>query len=165
MHAMELDIYFLDHHKSPSSLQVPPRQPPNRLVLLHPRPSQAASLDLTFLARRLNSVLIRRKKLVMRTYMVLICRSCHRTGPTPFLRDRNFMEFRLTPTQTVQKRDRYLPEQENVCIPRRTRTCCLRRFKMDFRRVGWSNWIVAPQSFWTNYCKGLCSSKLTSLIR
>lgn len=36
------------------------------------------------------------------------------------------------------------------------RGCCRRRFYVDFKAIGWSDWIIAPPGYHANYCQGDC---------
>lgn len=35
--------------------------------------------------------------------------------------------------------------------------CCLVDYEVKFSDLGWSNWIIGPDSIYFNYCKGTCS--------
>ncbi|POI19191.1 hypothetical protein CIB84_017065, partial [Bambusicola thoracicus] len=37
-----------------------------------------------------------------------------------------------------------------------TRTCCRKEFFVDFREIGWEDWIIQPEGYRMNYCAGLC---------
>ncbi|NXX87125.1 INHBC protein, partial [Urocolius indicus] len=37
-----------------------------------------------------------------------------------------------------------------------TRTCCRREFFVDFKEIGWEDWIIQPEGYHMNYCTGLC---------
>ncbi|KAJ0062602.1 hypothetical protein NL108_018376, partial [Boleophthalmus pectinirostris] len=34
--------------------------------------------------------------------------------------------------------------------------CCRKQFYIDFRLLGWSDWIIAPSGYLGNYCEGSC---------
>ncbi|XP_044742085.1 inhibin beta chain-like [Chrysoperla carnea] len=36
--------------------------------------------------------------------------------------------------------------------------CCKQRFYVNFTDLGWSDWILAPQGYYANYCMGSCNS-------
>ncbi|XP_061871319.1 inhibin beta C chain-like [Colius striatus] len=36
------------------------------------------------------------------------------------------------------------------------RTCCRREFFVDFKEIGWEDWIIQPEGYHMNYCTGLC---------
>ncbi|GCC36799.1 inhibin beta B chain-like [Chiloscyllium punctatum] len=38
----------------------------------------------------------------------------------------------------------------------RTSLCCRQQFYIDFRLIGWSDWIIAPAGYYGNYCEGSC---------
>lgn len=42
--------------------------------------------------------------------------------------------------------------------------CKRRRLYIDFRDVGWQNWIIAPQGYMANYCHGECPYPLTEIL-
>ena len=37
-----------------------------------------------------------------------------------------------------------------------TRMCCRKEFFVDFREIGWEDWIIQPEGYHMNYCAGLC---------
>lgn len=41
--------------------------------------------------------------------------------------------------------------------------CCKRQFYVNFRDIGWSDWIIAPSGYHANYCEGDCPSHVASL--
>ncbi|XP_061580274.1 protein DVR-1 [Cololabis saira] len=42
--------------------------------------------------------------------------------------------------------------------------CKARRLYMDFRDVGWQDWIIAPQGYMANYCHGECPFPLSESL-
>ncbi|MEE6487864.1 hypothetical protein FKM82_015063 [Ascaphus truei] len=42
--------------------------------------------------------------------------------------------------------------------------CRRRRLYIDFRDVGWQNWIIAPRGYLANYCYGECPFPLTEIL-
>ncbi|XP_029469922.1 embryonic growth/differentiation factor 1 [Rhinatrema bivittatum] len=42
--------------------------------------------------------------------------------------------------------------------------CRRRRLYIDFRDVGWQNWIIAPQGYLANYCQGECPYPLAEML-
>ncbi|XP_010901633.2 protein DVR-1 [Esox lucius] len=66
----------------------------------------------------------------------------------------------LNPLQCRTRRKRsavYLPvTPSNVCKPR--------RLYIDFRDVGWQDWIIAPQGYLANYCHGECPFPLSESL-
>ncbi|XP_078515133.1 inhibin beta C chain-like [Lissotriton helveticus] len=39
-------------------------------------------------------------------------------------------------------------------------TCCRRSFYVNFKEIGWNNWIIKPEGYYMNYCKGQCPISL-----
>ncbi|NXU56029.1 INHBC protein, partial [Turnix velox] len=37
-----------------------------------------------------------------------------------------------------------------------SRTCCREEFFVDFKEIGWEDWIIQPEGYHMNYCAGLC---------
>ncbi|KAK1170705.1 protein DVR-1 [Acipenser oxyrinchus oxyrinchus] len=66
----------------------------------------------------------------------------------------------LNPLQCRSRRKRsayYLPvTPSNVCKPR--------RLYIDFKDVGWQDWIIAPQGYMANYCQGECPFPLSESL-
>ncbi|KAK9960232.1 hypothetical protein ABG768_010307 [Culter alburnus] len=67
----------------------------------------------------------------------------------------------LNPLQCRSRRKRsaayYLPvTPSNVCKPR--------RLYIDFKDVGWQDWIIAPQGYLANYCHGECPFPLSESL-
>uniref|UniRef100_UPI00398F08D8 inhibin beta B chain-like n=1 Tax=Pristiophorus japonicus TaxID=55135 RepID=UPI00398F08D8 len=40
----------------------------------------------------------------------------------------------------------------------KTRLCCKKELYVDFRNIGWDDWIIAPRGYYSNYCVGSCPS-------
>ncbi|XP_007252108.3 protein DVR-1 [Astyanax mexicanus] len=66
----------------------------------------------------------------------------------------------LNPYQCRSRKKRsayYVPvSPSNVCKPR--------RLYIDFRDVGWQDWIIAPQGYVANYCHGECPFPLSESL-
>lgn len=56
-----------------------------------------------------------------------------------------FLMFRTNQT-VIDRRRRAIEEKY----------CRRRRFKVRFRELKWNRWIIAPRSYWANYCDGAC---------
>ncbi|KAJ8932966.1 hypothetical protein NQ318_004477 [Aromia moschata] len=39
--------------------------------------------------------------------------------------------------------------------------CCKQRFYVSFKALGWDNWVIAPQGYYANYCRGDCGHHRT----
>ncbi|KAG8594850.1 hypothetical protein GDO81_001340 [Engystomops pustulosus] len=42
--------------------------------------------------------------------------------------------------------------------------CKKRRLYVEFREVGWQNWVIAPRGYMANYCYGECPYPLTEML-
>ncbi|KAJ1160303.1 hypothetical protein NDU88_000805 [Pleurodeles waltl] len=38
--------------------------------------------------------------------------------------------------------------------------CCRMSFYVNFKEIGWNNWIIKPEGYYMNYCKGQCPISL-----
>ncbi|XP_044294414.1 inhibin beta B chain [Varanus komodoensis] len=45
----------------------------------------------------------------------------------------------------------------------RTNLCCRQQFYIDFRLIGWNDWIIAPLGYYGNYCEGSCPAYLAGV--
>lgn len=45
----------------------------------------------------------------------------------------------------------------------RTNLCCRQQFYIDFRLIGWNDWIIAPSGYYGNYCEGSCPAYLAGV--
>lgn len=43
------------------------------------------------------------------------------------------------------------------------RVCCKRQFYVNFKDIGWNDWIIAPSGYHANYCEGDCPNHMASL--
>ncbi|KAM6986110.1 protein DVR-1 [Aplochiton taeniatus] len=72
----------------------------------------------------------------------------------------SLMAVTLNPQQCRSRRKRsavYFPvTPSNVCKPR--------RLYIDFKEVGWQDWIIAPQGYLANYCHGECPFPLSESL-
>ncbi|XP_028289071.1 inhibin subunit beta Aa [Parambassis ranga] len=45
----------------------------------------------------------------------------------------------------------------------KVRICCKRQFYVNFKDIGWSDWIIAPPGYHANYCEGECPYHMASI--
>ncbi|XP_056149297.1 inhibin subunit beta Ab [Lampris incognitus] len=43
------------------------------------------------------------------------------------------------------------------------RICCKHQFYVNFKDIGWNDWIIAPSGYHANYCEGDCPSHVASI--
>ncbi|KAM9332681.1 inhibin subunit beta Aa [Pholidichthys leucotaenia] len=46
----------------------------------------------------------------------------------------------------------------------KVRICCKRQFYVNFKDIGWNDWIIAPPGYHANYCEGDCPSHVASIM-
>ncbi|KAM3958755.1 LOW QUALITY PROTEIN: inhibin subunit beta [Aphomia sociella] len=63
---------------------------------------------------------------------------------------RPLLRLRLSPPATRRRR-------ALVCDSANHSRCCRETYYVSFRRLGWDDWIVAPEGYYANYCRGACA--------
>ncbi|XP_078470306.1 inhibin beta B chain-like [Lampetra fluviatilis] len=46
----------------------------------------------------------------------------------------------------------------------RTSLCCRKQFYIDFRSIGWNDWIIAPPGYYGNFCEGQCPAYMAGTL-
>ncbi|XP_072108388.1 inhibin beta A chain-like [Mobula birostris] len=92
------------------------------------------------------------------------CAQCREAGASPVLleaagKDESFRPFLMlllresdAHTHRIRKRGLECEGKSNIC--------CRKRFFVNFRDIGWSDWIIAPSGYYGNYCEGECPSHI-----
>ncbi|XP_050781371.1 inhibin beta C chain-like [Gopherus flavomarginatus] len=44
-----------------------------------------------------------------------------------------------------------------------SRTCCRKQFFVDFKEIGWEDWIIQPEGYHMNYCIGPCPTHVAGM--
>ncbi|NXX97266.1 INHBC protein, partial [Centropus bengalensis] len=44
-----------------------------------------------------------------------------------------------------------------------SRMCCRKEFFVDFKEIGWEDWIIQPEGYHMNYCAGLCPMHMAGI--
>ncbi|KAM8727505.1 inhibin subunit beta Ab isoform 1-T1 [Acanthopagrus schlegelii] len=104
--------------------------------------------------------------------MQVSCLLCAEAGAAPILvpanteqageRDQSHRPFlmvvlRAREEETLQRVKRGLECDGKIHV------CCKRQFYVDFRDIGWNDWIIAPSGYHANYCEGDCSNHMASI--
>lgn len=55
----------------------------------------------------------------------------------------------------IFKRYNFKSSPINGCRKESTH-CCVEEFYVNFKEIGWSDWIISPQGYTANYCRGTC---------
>ncbi|XP_067880946.1 inhibin beta B chain-like [Heterodontus francisci] len=86
---------------------------------------------------------------------------CGTGGGTPcfgHFRDESHQPF--LKVKTVVTGSSHRIQKRGIECSRNTRLCCRKRFYMDFRSIGWDDWIIAPRGYYSNYCMGSCPPQM-----
>ncbi|XP_033226458.1 inhibin beta chain [Belonocnema kinseyi] len=67
--------------------------------------------------------------------------------------DRPFLVVRTDPAAVKRVRRRAVE-----CSGAVRGQCCKQRFYVSFSQLGWDDWIIAPQGYYANYCRGDCAA-------
>ncbi|KAJ3618255.1 hypothetical protein MTP99_006275 [Tenebrio molitor] len=65
--------------------------------------------------------------------------------------NRPFLVVRTDPSTARRVRRRALD-----CSEDSGNQCCKQRFYVSFKQLGWDDWVIAPQGYHANYCRGDC---------
>ncbi|NXD17913.1 INHBC protein, partial [Nothocercus nigrocapillus] len=62
------------------------------------------------------------------------------------------------PFVAAQARDRapHRVQRRGIDCTGDSRMCCRKEFFVDFKEIGWEDWIIQPEGYHMNYCAGLC---------
>ena len=56
----------------------------------------------------------------------------------------------------------YIRSKRDTSICTSNSPCCMENLHVNFREIGWGDWIIAPRSFETGVCEGSCSKNSSS---
>ncbi|KAJ8885150.1 hypothetical protein PR048_011346 [Dryococelus australis] len=62
-----------------------------------------------------------------------------------------FLVIHTDPSATKRVRRRALD-----CVGSEPTQCCKQTFFVNFKKLGWEDWIIAPRGYYANYCRGDC---------
>ncbi|KAJ3595319.1 hypothetical protein NHX12_004623 [Muraenolepis orangiensis] len=105
-------------------------------------------------------------------HLRMSCPLCAEAGATPLLapadgehareREQSHRPFLMVvlreALESSHRRDKRGLECEGT-----TSLCCKRQFYVNFKSIGWNDWIIAPPGYHANYCEGDCPSHATSI--
>ncbi|KAI4785121.1 hypothetical protein KUCAC02_037957, partial [Chaenocephalus aceratus] len=66
----------------------------------------------------------------------------------------------IRPEDNVESRRR---KKRGLECDGKVRVCCKRQFHVNFKDIGWNDWIIAPQVYTANYCEGDCPIHVASI--
>ncbi|XP_040911358.1 inhibin subunit beta Ab [Toxotes jaculatrix] len=100
------------------------------------------------------------------------CLLCAETGALPVLepangergasRDQSHRPFLMVALQAREEATQRRVKRGLECDGK-IRVCCKRQFYVNFKDIGWNDWIIAPSGYHANYCEGDCPNHMASL--
>ncbi|XP_076838124.1 inhibin subunit beta Ab [Brachyhypopomus gauderio] len=97
------------------------------------------------------------------------CPLCAEAGAAPVLalpdeqeKERSHRPFLMVALRPAEEARRRRAKRGLECDGK-VRTCCKRQFYVNFRDIGWNDWIIAPSGYHANYCEGECPSHVASV--
>ncbi|XP_032942706.1 LOW QUALITY PROTEIN: inhibin beta C chain-like [Catharus ustulatus] len=74
---------------------------------------------------------------------------------SPLLSDQGDSHWPFVVAQ-AQARTPHRVHRRGVDCGADSRMCCRQEFFVDFKEIGWEDWIIQPEGYHMNYCSGLC---------
>ncbi|XP_068604724.1 inhibin subunit beta Ab [Brachionichthys hirsutus] len=96
------------------------------------------------------------------------CLLCAETGASPVLaasdaaRDQSHRPFLMAVVRAKEAASRRRAKRGLECDGK-IHICCKRQFYVNFRDIGWDDWIIAPSGYHANYCEGDCPDHAASI--
>ncbi|XP_078254860.1 inhibin subunit beta Ab [Rhinoraja longicauda] len=92
------------------------------------------------------------------------CDRCQEFGAAPVLVDRAGKDESRRPFLMLLLRESdahpHRIRKRGLECEGKVNICCRKQFYVNFRDIGWSDWIIAPTGYYGNYCKGECPSHI-----
>lgn len=86
------------------------------------------------------------------------CDGCETAGVAPVLvdpGDQSHRPFLVVRARQADGKHR-IRKRGLECDGNSGGLCCRQHFYIDFRLIGWNDWIIAPAGYFGNYCEGSC---------
>uniref|UniRef100_A0A8C3A3N1 Inhibin subunit beta Ab n=1 Tax=Cyclopterus lumpus TaxID=8103 RepID=A0A8C3A3N1_CYCLU len=87
------------------------------------------------------------------------CPLCPEAGASPVLvpgrRDQSHRPFLMVALRAEEEAAQRRVKRGLECDGK-IRVCCKRQFYVNFKDIGWNDWIIAPSGYHANYCEGDC---------
>ncbi|MEQ2233209.1 hypothetical protein ILYODFUR_019666 [Ilyodon furcidens] len=93
------------------------------------------------------------------------CEGCETVGVTPVLvdpGDPSHRPFLVVHTRQMDGKHR-IRKRGLECDGTSGGLCCRQQFYIDFRLIGWNDWIIAPAGYYGNYCEGSCPAYMAGV--
>lgn len=94
------------------------------------------------------------------------CLLCEEAGATPITRagarDQSHRAFLMVVLRAGEEAAQKRVKRGLECDGK-IHVCCKRQFYVNFKDIGWNDWIIAPSGYHANYCEGDCPNHMASL--
>ncbi|XP_022609655.1 inhibin beta B chain-like [Seriola dumerili] len=93
------------------------------------------------------------------------CEGCEASGVVPVLvdpGDPSHRPFLVVRARQVDGKHR-IRKRGLECDGTSGGLCCRQQFYIDFRLIGWNDWIIAPAGYYGNYCEGSCPAYMAGV--
>ncbi|KAM9709220.1 inhibin beta B chain [Menidia menidia] len=93
------------------------------------------------------------------------CEGCEPAGVAPVLvdpGDPSHRPFLVVRARQVDGKHR-IRKRGLECDGSSGGLCCRQQFYIDFRLIGWNDWIIAPAGYYGNYCEGSCPAYMAGV--
>lgn len=93
------------------------------------------------------------------------CEGCEMAGVAPVLvdpGDPSHRPFLVVRARQVDGKHR-IRKRGLECDGTSGGLCCRQQFYIDFRLIGWNDWIIAPAGYYGNYCEGSCPAYMAGV--
>ncbi|XP_028993447.1 inhibin beta B chain [Betta splendens] len=93
------------------------------------------------------------------------CEDCETAGVAPVLvdpGDPSHRPFLVLRARQVDGKHR-IRKRGLECDGTSGGLCCRQQFYIDFRLIGWNDWIIAPAGYYGNYCEGSCPAYMAGV--
>ncbi|XP_056157433.1 inhibin beta B chain-like isoform X2 [Lampris incognitus] len=92
------------------------------------------------------------------------CEGCEADGVVPILLDHNDESHRpFLVVQARQTEGKHRIRKRGLECDGSSSLCCRQQFYIDFRLIGWNDWIIAPSGYYGNYCEGNCPAYMAGV--
>ncbi|XP_054870746.1 inhibin beta A chain-like [Amphiprion ocellaris] len=99
------------------------------------------------------------------------CPLCAEAGASPVLtpadgeaatgRDQSHRPFLMVALRAQEEAQRRV--KRGLECDGKIHICCKRQFYVNFKDIGWGDWIIAPSGYHANYCEGDCPNHMASI--
>ncbi|XP_048835840.1 inhibin beta B chain [Brienomyrus brachyistius] len=92
------------------------------------------------------------------------CEACQASGVLPVLvnpSDESHRPFLVV--QARQADGKHRIRKRGLECDGSSSLCCRQQFYIDFRLIGWNDWIIAPSGYFGNYCEGNCPAYMAGV--